>query len=179
MVNGPGVRASLFLAGCSHGCKGCHNKGSWNPRAGHHFSDALQEQMVKDLQDEEIGLQGLSLSGGDPLHKANRKGVSALLEALKQEVRRKYDVWLWTGYNPDSLLSLARVDESVYSILRNVDTIVPSPFVEELKVKHPLYGSSNQDVYKVDWVETAEEAICRLHPEKGVGVVEATYPRKK
>ncbi len=85
VVNGPGTRATLFVAGCEHQCRGCYNQTTWDPRSGHLFDEAMVERIIADLNDSRIKHRGLSLSGGDPLFPANLDAILALVKRVKAE----------------------------------------------------------------------------------------------
>ena len=71
VINGEGTRCTLFVSGCTHACKGCYNQKSWSFSAGVLFDEAMEQQIINDLKDTRIKRQGLTLSGGDPLHPLN------------------------------------------------------------------------------------------------------------
>ncbi|MCF1439303.1 MAG: 4Fe-4S cluster-binding domain-containing protein, partial [Shewanella sp.] len=71
VVNGPGTRATLFVSGCEHQCRGCYNQSTWDPRSGHPFDEVMVEAIIRDLNDTRVKRKGLSLSGGDPLFPGN------------------------------------------------------------------------------------------------------------
>ena len=100
--NGPGTRCTLFVAGCEHQCPGCYNKSTWRLNSGRPFTLQQEEQLIADLNDTRIPRQGLSLSGGDPLHPANVPEIVRLLKRIRRECAGK-DVWLWTGYRLEEL----------------------------------------------------------------------------
>lgn len=145
LVNGPGARCTLFLSGCSHGCKGCYNTDSWNPKHGEPFTQECEDRVIADLQSTERPLQGLSLSGGDPMFKNNRGRVLELLKRVKAECPDK-DVWLWTGYDFGELLSM----DSTMKMLPFIDVIVDGKFEQDKYDPELQYrGSSNQCVIEV------------------------------
>ena len=84
MLNGDGLRSVLWVAGCSHGCKNCHNPITWDICGGIPFDEAAKEELLVSLEPDYIS--GITFSGGDPLHMQNRDEVGALIE----EVREKY-----------------------------------------------------------------------------------------
>ncbi|MDE6578164.1 MAG: 4Fe-4S cluster-binding domain-containing protein [Muribaculaceae bacterium] len=86
-VDGPGFRTSIYLAGCSHACPGCHNPSSWNPEGG---SVMTLEEIMEIVKEEDFDV---TLSGGDPLFQASK--VKTLIETLKEDNR---NVWVFTGY---------------------------------------------------------------------------------
>ncbi|SUB73499.1 Pyruvate formate-lyase 1-activating enzyme [Pluralibacter gergoviae] len=77
IVNGPGTRCTLFVSGCVHECPGCYNKSTWRLNSGQPFTQEMEDRIIADLNDTRVKRQGVSLSGGDPLHPAKRRGYSA------------------------------------------------------------------------------------------------------
>ena len=139
MLNGDGLRSVLWVAGCSHGCKNCHNPITWDICGGIPFDEAAKDELLVSLEPDYIS--GITFSGGDPLHMQNRDEVGALIE----EVREKYPnmtIWVYTGYTWDAVNDLP--------YLKFVDVLVDGPFVEELKdVTLHWKGSANQRVIDV------------------------------
>ncbi|MWN31975.1 MULTISPECIES: anaerobic ribonucleoside-triphosphate reductase-activating protein [unclassified Gilliamella] len=141
VVNGEGTRCTLFVAGCVHQCRGCYNKSTWPLDSGLPFTQSLEDQIIKDLQDTEIKRQGLSLSGGDPLHPKNVPAILKLVQRVKFECDNK-DIWLWTGYKLDELT------EEQQAVISYIDVLIDGKFVEELADPKLLWrGSSNQVIY--------------------------------
>lgn len=87
MLNGDGLRVVLWLAGCEHCCKGCQNPMTWDPDGGLLFDDAAKAEIFEQLDKPYI--EGITFSGGDPLHCANRDGVKALQEKSKRSTLTK------------------------------------------------------------------------------------------
>ncbi|WP_133407481.1 anaerobic ribonucleoside-triphosphate reductase-activating protein [Parashewanella tropica] len=141
VVNGPGTRATLFVSGCIHQCRGCYNQSTWNPNSGYLFDEAMEQKIIDDLNDTRIKRRGLSLSGGDPLHPANHQGVLALVKRVKSECPDK-DIWLWSGYTKDEL------SQEQQQIIDLVDVMVDGKF-EQLLADPSLRfrGSSNQIIH--------------------------------
>ena len=83
MLNGDGLRVVLWVAGCDHCCKGCQNPMTWDPDGGLLFDDAAKAEIFEQL--EKPYIEGITFSGGDPLHCANRDGVKALAKEIKQK----------------------------------------------------------------------------------------------
>ena len=141
VVNGPGTRCVLFVAGCIHKCRGCYNKSTWRPDSGKLFTQEIEDRIIKDLQDTEIPRRGLSLSGGDPLYPGNLPAILHLLKRVRGECPGK-DVWMWTGYTLDELT----VEQQ--EVVGLVDVLIDGKFVEELKdVSLVWRGSSNQVIH--------------------------------
>ncbi|WP_076408756.1 anaerobic ribonucleoside-triphosphate reductase-activating protein [Shewanella sp. UCD-KL12] len=141
VINGPGTRATLFVSGCEHQCRGCYNQSTWNPCHGHKFDLQMQQQVIDDLNDTRIKRRGLSLSGGDPLFPENLSAVLALVKRVKQECIGK-DIWLWTGYLLDEL------SPQQQQIIEYVDVLVDGKFEQELADPSLVFrGSSNQLIH--------------------------------
>lgn len=137
-VNGPGTRSVLFVAGCIHGCKGCYNQSSWNPKAGVEFTQELEDRIIEDLQSTLIPRRGLTLTGGDPLLPRNHEAIAKLIDRVREECPGK-DIWLWTGYTMETLTAEQQ------AIANKVDVLVDGKFVKELQqYDNPWMGSSNQ-----------------------------------
>lgn len=145
VVNGNGVRCTLFVSGCSHGCGGCYNSDSWNPKHGQEFTQECEDRIIADLQDASKVRQGLSLSGGDPMYYRNRPAILKLVQRVKSECPDK-DIWLWTGYVKEQCLA----DPEMKAILEHVDVLIDGKF-EKDKYDPELQwrGSSNQQIIKV------------------------------
>lgn len=142
VVNGEGTRCVLFVAGCEHQCPGCYNKSTWGVNSGSPFTQSLEDQIIKDLQDTEIKRQGLSLSGGDPLHPKNVPAILKLVKRVKSECDNK-DIWLWTGYK------LEELSADQQEVVSYVDVLIDGKFVQELAEPRLLWrGSSNQIIYR-------------------------------
>ncbi|MGF1725590.1 anaerobic ribonucleoside-triphosphate reductase-activating protein [Photobacterium nomapromontoriensis] len=141
VVNGPGTRCTLFVSGCIHQCRGCYNQSTWNLDAGHTFTQAMEDQIIADLNDNRIKRRGLSLSGGDPLHPANLPSVLALVKRVRQECAGK-DIWLWSGYQLEALTDSQR------EVIDYVDVLVDGKFEKDLHDPELLWrGSSNQVIH--------------------------------
>ncbi len=140
-ANGPGVRVSLFVSGCTLRCKGCFNPESWDFEAGKPFTEETVETIFRYLDEPYVA--GLSILGGDPLEEPNVPVVTDLARRVKERYGDKRDVWLWTGriYEKHAELPLWQW----------VDTVVDGPFVEKRKVtqKGLWYGSDNQRVIPI------------------------------
>ncbi|AZI13652.1 anaerobic ribonucleoside-triphosphate reductase-activating protein [Avibacterium paragallinarum] len=142
IVNGEGTRCTLFVSGCEHACKGCYNQKSWSFSAGVPFDQAMEDQIIRDLQDQRIKRQGLSLSGGDPLHPRNVPTLLALVKRVKTECPDK-DIWLWTGYK------LSELNELQQQMLPYIDVLIDGKFVKEQTDPSLAWrGSANQVIYR-------------------------------
>ncbi len=139
MLNGDGLRVVLWVAGCSHCCKGCQNPLTWDPNGGILFDDAAKQEIFEQLDKPYIS--GLTFSGGDPLHRANREDVCAFAKEVKEKYPDK-TIWMYTG---DSWTNV--VD---YPVMKYVDVLVDGEFKIDLRDVTLLWkGSSNQRVIDV------------------------------
>ncbi|HEK0649896.1 TPA: anaerobic ribonucleoside-triphosphate reductase-activating protein [Proteus mirabilis] len=143
VVNGPGTRCTLFVAGCVHQCRGCYNKSTWSLTAGKPFTQEVEDQIIADLQDTRIKRQGLSLSGGDPLHPQNLSAILKLVKRVKTQCPEK-DIWVWTGY------LLADLTPEQQEVVSYINVLIDGKFVQELYDPALLWrGSSNQVIHKL------------------------------
>lgn len=143
VVNGEGTRCTLFVAGCIHQCRGCYNKSTWSLTSGKPFTQEMEDQIIADLQDTRIKRQGLSLSGGDPLHPQNLSAILKLVKRVKTECPEK-DIWVWTGY------LLADLTPEQQEVVNYTNVLIDGKFVQELYDPALLWrGSSNQVIHRL------------------------------
>ena len=133
IVNGPGTRCTLFVSGCVHECPGCYNKSTWRVNSGQPFTKAMEDQIINDLNDTRIKRQGISLSGGDPLHPQNVPDILKLVKRIRAECPDK-DIWVWTGYKLDDL------NAAQMQVVDLINVLVDGKFVQDLK--DPSGGAS-------------------------------------
>lgn len=138
MLNGDGIRVSLWVSGCSLHCKGCQNPQTWDFNSGIPFdSEALQE--LYDALDKEY-IQGLTLTGGNPMD--NMPEVLHICRTVKERFPDK-DIWLYSGYTLEQILQW----EVGVCILEYVDVLVDGPYIEEQRdISLKWVGSKNQRV---------------------------------
>ncbi|EBF3224290.1 TPA: anaerobic ribonucleoside-triphosphate reductase-activating protein [Salmonella enterica] len=141
IVNGPGTRCTLFVSGCVHECPGCYNKSTWRLNSGQPFTKEMEDKIIADLNDTRIHRQGISLSGGDPLHPQNVPDILALVQRIRSECPGK-DIWVWTGYKLDEL------NAAQMQVVNLINVLVDGKFVQDLKDPALIWrGSSNQVVH--------------------------------
>lgn len=139
MLNGDGLRVVLWVAGCNHCCKGCQNPITWDAAGGLPFDEAAKAEIFEQLNKNYIS--GITFSGGDPLHPANRVDVRNLAIEIKEKYPNK-TLWLYTGYTWEEIASLP--------IMQYLDVVVEGPFILERRdVKLLWKGSDNQRVVDV------------------------------
>ena len=138
--NGPGVRVSIFMQGCSFHCKNCFNKETWDFEGGKEFNNETIDEVL-DLCDKEH-IKGLSILGGEPMHPKNIEATTKLAKAFKEKYPNK-NLWVWSGFNFDN-------DLKDKEALKYVDVLVDGVFNEELYSPTLKWrGSSNQRVIDV------------------------------
>lgn len=142
MVNGPGIRVSIFVSGCEHKCPKCFSKHTWDKDSGYDFDSEVKEKLFKAMENKYI--DGISILGGDPLATYNREDVYELCKELKEKFPGK-SIYIWTGYKADYL------QENFSKIIEVADMIITDMFIEEFSRKNgigedELYyrGSKNQ-----------------------------------
>lgn len=151
MLNGDGLRVVLWLAGCSHGCKGCHNPVTWDPNGGLEFDEEAKEEVFAELEKDYIS--GITFSGGDPLFFSNRSDVLKLIREIKERFPVK-TIWLYTGFEWEAISEL--------EVMQYVDVLVDGRFIIEKKdVKLHWKGSANQRV--IDVQATRKGGQVALH----------------
>lgn len=151
MLNGDGLRAVLWLSGCEHACKGCHNPITWDVNGGIEFDNTARNELFDLLEKDYIS--GVTFSGGDPLHPSNINEVSLLINEIRETFPEK-TIWLYTGYDWDEI--------KMFPFIKNIDVLVDGEFVQELKdEKLHWKGSSNQNV--IDVKKSLEAGQIVLH----------------
>lgn len=137
MNNGDGIRVSLFVSGCSHGCEGCFNEAAWKYNAGKPFTKETMEKLFFHCADNAI--KGLTLLGGDPLAPKNRETVTEICKEFKNRFPSK-DIWMWTGYTYSQVSDL--------EVLNYVDYLIDGKYEKDLPTKKAYRGSDNQIRWK-------------------------------
>ena len=149
VANGPGVRVSLFVSGCTHRCPGCFNEEAWDFGYGQPFTEAQEDKVLAALVPAHI--KGLSLLGGEPFEPDNQRALLPFLRRVKEACPDK-EVWCYSGYTLDGELwrdSRARC-QYTDEMLSLIDVLVDGPFVEAKKDLNLRFrGSSNQRILNV------------------------------
>ena len=140
IVDGVGLRYSLYFSGCTHRCEGCHNEYSWNPENGDLVTYEMLENIAKEINENTI-LDGITISGGDPLF--NPKDMKKILKFLKEKTGK--NIWLYTGYTLEKI----KEDKERLDCLNYIDVLVDGPFIKQLYTPDLKFrGSSNQRIIK-------------------------------
>ena len=151
MLNGDGLRVVLWVAGCTHHCHNCQNPITWDVTGGLPFDEDAENELFEALNKPYI--EGITFSGGDPLHPFNRDEVFRLSKKMR-EIMPEKNQWLYTGFLWEEIKDIPEI--------ANLDVIAEGKFVQELfDEKLHWVGSSNQRV--IDVKPTLETGEIVLH----------------
>ncbi len=140
IADGPGVRVSIFMQGCSFNCKNCFNPETHDFNGGKEFTDETIDRILELCDNETI--KGLSILGGEPMHPKNIDGTTKLAKKFKEKLPDK-TIWSWTGFLFDK-------DLKDKEVLKYIDVLVDGQYVDELHNPTLKWkGSSNQRVIDV------------------------------
>ena len=168
IANGPGVRVSLFVSGCTHHCPGCFNQVAWDFDYGKPFTQETIDSILAMLQPGYI--KGLTLLGGEPFEPENQPAVVELLRQIKAKYPEK-SIWAFSGYlfDRDILAGRLRPWEITREYLSYLDVLVDGPFVESRKnLSLRFRGSENQRIIDVP-ASLAEKRIVLWQDWQGEG----------
>ncbi len=146
IANGPGVRVSLFVSGCTHHCPGCFNSEAWDFSFGQPFTQETAEQLLELLRPSYV--RGLTLLGGEPFEPENQGPLVELLGRIRAELPEK-TIWAFSGYLLDRDLLPGRVGDPAVTraFLEHIDVLVDGPFVLAQKnLALRFRGSENQRI---------------------------------
>lgn len=139
MLNGEGLRTVLWVAGCTHYCKNCHNPITWDIHGGIPFDEKAKQELFDSIRPDYI--DGITLSGGDPFHPENREDIYQLVQEIRTELPHK-TIWSYTGFLWEDVKHLP--------VIPFLDVLVDGKFIEALlSPSTPWTGSSNQRVIDV------------------------------
>lgn len=139
IADGEGIRIALYVSGCSHHCKGCHNPESWNQNAGKQFTEETKQKLFSLI--ERSYIDGLTLTGGDPLFPINLPYITNLCKQFKEKFPSK-TIWCYTGYTYEQVKDLP--------IMNYIDVLVDGLYIKELRdITLPFRGSSNQNIIQI------------------------------
>ena len=149
IANGPGVRVSLFVSGCTHRCKGCFNEVAWDFNYGQPFTQQTIDQILEMMKPGYI--KGITLLGGEPFEPQNQPALVNLLRQIKSVYPDK-TVWAFSGYLFDKDILPGRLGDPAVTqeFIRYIDVLVDGPFVLEKKnLSLRFRGSTNQRIIHV------------------------------
>ena len=159
IANGPGVRVTLFVSGCTHHCEGCFNEETWDFQYGAPFTEETVSHILTLLSPDYVA--GLTLLGGEPLEPANREALLPLLRAVKEKYPGK-NIWCYTGYlfEKDILEKFCVQWEKMEEFLSYLDVIVDGEFIMARKdISLRFRGSGNQRIIRVQESLKRGEAV--------------------
>ena len=157
-ANGPGMRVSVFVAGCRNHCPGCFNPETWAFEAGRAFTPFMGDGIINEPK--KAGYQGLTILGGEPFEEENQRGLLPLIRKVKEKLPDR-DIWMYTGYSYEDLLPGGRKHTEVTDeILAACDVLVDGRFLlEEKDITLKFRGSRNQRL--IDLKKTRQEGrVC-------------------
>ena len=153
IADGPGVRVSLFVSGCTHRCEGCFNEVAWDFNYGEPFTKEVEDELLEALAPDYI--QGLTLLGGEPFEPENQRALLPFLKRVR-EVFPKKNIWCYSGYTLEQLQGESRARcEVTDEMLSMLDVLVDGRFVLAKKnIRLRFRGSENQRL--IDMNKTRE-----------------------
>ena len=137
--NGPNIRATLFVSGCTHNCKGCFNKDYQDFNYGKEWTSTAETIFLHYVEDPKV--KGVNILGGEPLQQTMDNSLADLLAKIKENTNKP--IWLWTGYKLEDVIN----NTKIMNILQYVDVLIDGKFEEDKKDLNIMYrGSANQRV---------------------------------
>ncbi len=163
IANGPGVRTSLFVSGCTHHCQNCFNEMTWDFHYGQPYTQETEDKIVESLMPPYI--KGLTILGGEPMEHVNQQGILPLILRVREQLHNK-TIWVYTGYTyeTDLLDRMCKEWDETMKILKNIDVFVDGEFMQDSKnLSLRFRGSSNQRI--IDVQKSLETETTVLSPE--------------
>ena len=140
--NGPNIRATLFVSGCTHNCKGCFNKDYQDFNYGKEWTSITETVFLHYVKDPKV--KGVNILGGEPLQQTMDNSLADLLAKIKENTNKP--IWLWTGYKLEDVIN----NTKIMNILQYVDVLIDGKFEEDKKdLNLKFRGSSNQRIIDV------------------------------
>jgi anaerobic ribonucleoside-triphosphate reductase activating protein len=145
VLNGVGLRHSLFVSGCTHQCENCFNPATWNFKYGKPFDDNIQNEIIDDLNIKSPEIKGLSILGGCPMCSKNAESLIPFLKRIREECNNK-NIWIWTGETFEEIMN----DKIQLELLSLCDVLIDGQYIHALRdLKLSFRGSSNQRIIDV------------------------------
>lgn len=150
VANGPGIRTTIFVTGCTHKCHNCFNEEYQDFDFGDPWTQKETDEVIEDLKLDEV--KGLTILGGEPFQ--NEVDLLQVLRDIKKEVQK--DIWIFSGYTYEEILK----DQDKKKLLEECDVLVDGRFVEALKdLSLRFRGSSNQRIIDVQKSLESNEVV--------------------
>ncbi|KAF6620591.1 anaerobic ribonucleoside-triphosphate reductase activating protein [Paenibacillus sp. EKM102P] len=153
VINGIGLRHSLFVSGCAHHCKGCFNVSAWNSHYGIKYTDELENKIISDLKIDYVQIAGLSVLGGEPFQSID--GLLPLLKRVKNECEDK-TIWIWSGYTFEKIME----NQTMKELMLHCDILVDGRFeLSKRDLNLKWRGSSNQRIIDIQRSLSENKAV--------------------
>lgn len=154
MINGEGIRVSLFVSGCTHKCKGCFNRDTWDCNYGNEFTEKEQKEIFDYIEKYNF-IKGISLLGGDPTYYKNIEPLLEFLKKFKQKFPQK-TIWIWSGFTWEQIIQ----DRKKFELIEMCDILIDGKFILEQKDLNLKWrGSSNQRVIDIQKTISEQKII--------------------
>ena len=150
--NGPNIRATLFVSGCTHNCKGCFNKDYQDFNYGKEWTSITETLFLCYAKDPKV--KGINILGGEPLQQTMDNSLADLLAKIKENTNKP--IWLWTGYKLEDVIN----NTKIMNILQYVDVLIDGKFEEDKKDLNLMYrGSANQRIINLTKTFEKDEIV--------------------
>ena len=144
-ANGPGIRTTLFVSGCTHACPSCFNAEAQDFKYGDEWTKEIEDKFIEYVKNDNIS--GVSILGGEPLQQIKDNDMLNLLSRIKRETGKS--IWMWTGYTLEEIINLDNKMQK--DILEHVDVLIDGRFeIDKKDLTLKYRGSSNQRVINVN-----------------------------
>lgn len=148
VTNGPGIRTTLFVSGCTHNCEGCFNKEQQDFNYGNEFTKEVEDEFIEYTKSRQI--KGVNILGGEPMQQIMDDALLNLLKRIKLETNKS--IWLWSGYTFEEIVNKPKM----LDILKEIDVLIDGKFeMDKRDIMLKYRGSSNQRV--IDVKKTLEQ----------------------
>lgn len=160
-ANGPGIRSTLFVSGCTHRCAGCFNQDYQDFNYGDTWTEEVENNFIEMVKDSNV--HGVTILGGEPLQQDD--SMASLFIRIKEDTGKS--LWVFTGYTFEHLLQMianGTATKTMVMALLYADVLVDGPFIESKKdLRLKFRGSSNQRILDVKKsIEKGEAVECLI-----------------
>lgn len=142
LVDGEGLRATIYISGCNHKCKGCQNINTWDFSYGKIVDDNIIDFINQELNKRKNMLSGITLSGGDPMYSA-----SEVIDFISKIEIPNNDIWIYSGFYKEEIDK----DKNMNNLLNKCNVLIDGPFIlEQRDITLKFRGSANQRIWRKD-----------------------------
>lgn len=149
VANGPGIRISLFVSGCTHHCKGCFNEAAWDFKYGNPYTEIQTNEIIEYMKNDFVS--GITILGGEPFEYVNQQGILPLLKKIR-DIYPEKSIWVFSGYlfDKDIIDKMLKEYDITKELLSYIDVIVDGKFeLDNKNLSLKFRGSSNQRIINV------------------------------